>query len=179
MVAPSGFTTPKSLPDFHRIFPNEGACIAYLFASQFPQGFVCPKCGDTQEPYRFTARPTTLRCRANQRHEVSLTANTVMRRTKIPVSTWFYAAFLVSSLTPGMSALQTQKMLGIKRYETAFNMLHKLRAAMVRPERDSTGRQHPVEVDETFVGGATQGEGRGRHHKTLVVGRSRSWRGPT
>ena len=49
-------------------------------------------------------------------------------------------------------------------------MLHKLRAAMVRPWRDSIGQQHPVEVDETLVGGATQGEGRGRHHKTLVVG---------
>ncbi len=65
-----------------------------------------------------------------------------------------------------MSALQFQKMLGIKRYETAFNMLHKLRAAMVRPERDAIGGQWPVEVDETYVGGATQGEGRGRHHKT-------------
>ena len=170
MVPPPDYTTPKSLPDFQRIFPNDDACIAYLFAKHFPHGFICPTCGDTQEPYRFAARPTTRRCRANQRHEVSLTANTVMHRTKVPICTWFYAAFLVTSLTPGMSALQLQKMLGIKRYETAFNMLHKLRAAMVRPGRDFTGQQHPVEVDETLVGGATQGEGRGRHHKTLVVG---------
>ena len=96
----------KSLPDFQRIFPNDEACIAYLFASHFPHGFICPTCGDTQEPYRFAARPTTRRCRANQRHEVSLTANTVMHRTKVPICTWFYAAFLVTSLTPGMSALQ-------------------------------------------------------------------------
>ena len=83
--------------------------------------------------------------------------------------TWFWGAFLVTSLTPGMSALQFQKMLGIKRYETAFNMLHKLRAAMIRPERDAIGSEWPVEVDETYIGGATQGEGRGRHHKTLVA----------
>ena len=69
-----------------------------------------------------------------------------------------------------MSALQFQKMLGINRYEVAYNMLHKLRAAMVRPERDPIGGRWPVEVDETYVGGATQGEGRGRHHKTLVGG---------
>ena len=69
-----------------------------------------------------------------------------------------------------MSALQFQKQLGVKRYETAFLMLHKLRAAMVRPERDRIGAKWPVEVDETYVGGATQGEGRGRHHKRLVVG---------
>ncbi len=70
----------------------------------------------------------------------------------------------------GMSALQFQRQLGIKRYETAFLMLHKLRAAMVRPGRDRIGAKWPVEVDETYVGGATQGEGRGQHHKTLVVG---------
>jgi transposase-like protein len=69
-----------------------------------------------------------------------------------------------------MSALQFQRQLGIRRYETAFQMLHKLRAGMVRLGRDRIGAEWPVEVDETFVGGATQGEGKGRHHKTLVVG---------
>jgi len=93
-----------------------------------------------------------------------------MQKSKVPLNIWFWGAFLVTSLTPGMSALQFQKMLGIKRYETAFNMLHKLRAAMVRPGRDPIGGEWPVEVDETFVGGATQGEGRGQHHKTLVGG---------
>jgi len=60
-----------------------------------------------------------------------------------------------------MSAVQLKKMLGIRRYETAFQMLHRLRAAMVRPERDPIGQKFPVEVDETLVGGATQGKGRG------------------
>ena len=69
-----------------------------------------------------------------------------------------------------MSALQFQRQLFLGRYETAFQMLHKLRAAMVRPDQDGIGGEWPVELDETWVGGATQGEGRGRHHKTLVVG---------
>ena len=93
-----------------------------------------------------------------------------MHRTQQPLPIWFWAAYLVTTQTPGMSALQFQKQLGIKRYETAFLMLHKLRAAMVRPGRDRIGAKWPVEVDETYVGGATQGEGRGRHHKTLVIG---------
>ncbi len=74
-------------------------------------------------------------------------------------------AYLVTTQTPGMSALQFQRQLGIRRYETAFQMPHKLRAAMVRPDRDRKGDEWPVEVvevDETYVGGATQGEGRGR-----------------
>ncbi len=119
--------------------------------------------------FEFQNRPDMLRCRKCRR-DTRLTAGTIMQNSKMSLCTWFWGAFLVTSLTPGMSALQFQKMLGIKRYETAFNMLHKLRAAMIRPERDAIGSEWPVEVDETYIGGATQGEGRGRHHKTLVAG---------
>jgi len=161
--------TAFPIPAFARAFPNEEACIAYLRAKRFPDGWRCPSCGDTGEPYRFVSRRQILRCRANQQHEVSLTADTIMHRTKMPIDLWFWAAHLVTHGPPGMSALQIQKALGISRYETAFIMLHKLRAGMVRPHRDLIGLPHPVEVDEKWVGGATQGEGRGKHHKTLVV----------
>jgi ISXO2-like transposase domain len=70
-----------------------------------------------------------------------------------------------------MSAVQFQRQLGLTRYETAFGILHKLRAGMVRPDQDRIGgrpKEH-VEVDETWVGGRTRGEGRGIHHKTLVA----------
>ena len=160
---------PRSLPDFQRAFPDETACLAYLFAIRFPGGFVCPACGDTREPHRGKNRPQILQCRGD-RHDTSLTANTVMHRTKQPISIWFWAAWLATSHTPGMSAVQFQKLLGISRYETAFQMLHKLRAAMVRPERDAIGDQWPVEVDEKFVGGATQGKGKGVTDKVLVAG---------
>lgn len=166
----TGRDSPKSLPDFQRVFPNEEACCAYLYTARFPKGFSCPYCGKAGNAFRFQNRPDMLRCR-NCRRDTRLTAGTIMQNSKISLSTWFWGAFLVTSLTPGMSALQFQKMLGIKRYETAFNMLHKLRAAMVRPERNAIGGDEwPVEVDETYIGGATQGEGRGRHHKTLVAG---------
>ena len=93
-----------------------------------------------------------------------------MHRSHSPLSVWFWAAYVVTSMTPGMSAVQFQRQLGLGRYETAFQILHKLRAAMVRPHRDRIGAAYPVEMDETWVGGRTRGEGRGRHHKTLVVG---------
>jgi len=164
---------PKNLPDFQQHFPNDEACIAHLYAKRFPAGFVCRYCkqheGDAGPSYTFAGRPTVYRCR-NCKRDTSLTAGTIMYRSKQPLYTWFWAAFLVTSLTPGMSAVQFKKMLGIERYETAFQMLHKLRAAMVRPKRDSIGQKFPVEVDETFVGGATQGKGRGMTDKVLVVG---------
>lgn len=77
---------------------------------------------------------------------------------------------MVTTQTPGQSAVQFQRQLGLRRYETAFQVLHKLRSGMVRPDRDAIGAEHPVEVDECFIGGATRGEGEGVHHKTLVVG---------
>jgi hypothetical protein len=161
---------PTSLPDFMRLFPDDTACAAYLEKVRWLDGFVCRYCGWHGEPWRFPNRSSVvLRCIGCER-DTSLTADTVMQRTHTPISIWFWAAYLVSSQTPGMSAVQFQRQLGLKRYETAFQILHKLRAAMVRPGRDRIGTPYPVEVDETWIGGRTRGEGHGRHHKTLVVG---------
>ena len=161
---------PTSLPDFQRMFPDDGACARYLESVRWRDGFVCPRCQGTAEPMRL-GRPHLLRCR-NCKRDISLTAGTVMDRTHTPLSTWFWASYLVSSLTPGMSAVQLQRQLGLTRYETAFQILHKLRAGMARPGRDRIGghgKEH-VEIDETWVGGETQGRGKGTHDMTLVVG---------
>lgn len=165
---PRGF--PTSLPEFQRVFPTDDACAKYLEALRWPGGFACQKCGVVGEPYRFDTRSSVvLRCRSCK-HNTSLTADTVMHRTHTPLSVWFWGAYLVTTQTPGMSALQFQRQLGLSRYETAFQILHKLRAGMVRPERDRIGGDNSVEVDECYVGGRTRGEGRGVHHQTTVVG---------
>jgi hypothetical protein len=94
----------------------------------------------------------------------------MMHRTKLPLQTWFYGVFLITTLTPGISAVQFQQQLGIRSYETAFQMLHKLRSAMWDPERERLVGE--VEVDETYVGGVEHGKKRGRslEGKALVVG---------
>ncbi len=165
---PRGF--PTSLPEFQSVFPDDKACAKYLETMRWPDGFTCPKCGEIGNPYRFPTRSSTVlrcqKCKVN----TSLTADTVMQSTHTPLSTWFWGAYLVTTQTPGQSALQFQRQLGLSRYETAFQILHKLRAGMVRPERDSIGAEHPVEVDECLVGGRTRGEGRGVHHMATVVG---------
>jgi hypothetical protein len=110
-----------------------------------------------------------LRCRACQK-DTSLTAGTVMQASHTPLTTWFWGAYLMATQTPGMSAVQFQRQLGLTRYETAYTILHKLRSGMVRPNRDKIGSEHPVEIDECNVGGATRGEGSGVHHMTTVIG---------
>lgn len=161
---------PGSLPEFQRLFPDEAACATYLERIRWGGEFTCPHCGASGEPYRITTRPGVLRCRKCRR-DTRLTAGTVMEGTHTPLSVWFWAAYLVSSQTPGISAVQFQRQLGLSRYETAFQILHKLRVGMVRPDHDRIGGKpsEHVEADETWVGGRTRGEGRGVHHKTLVA----------
>lgn len=76
---------------------------------------------------------------------------------------------MVATQTPGVSAMELQKRLGIVRYETAFQLLHKLRAAMVRPNRDKIGTEWPVELDIVFIGGTHRSGVRGKTDKTPVV----------
>ena len=100
-----------------------------------------------------------------------MTAGTVLHRARVPLRLWFSAAYLVTTHTPGFSAVQLQRQLGLDRYETAWTMLHKLRRAMLRPERDRIAGT--VEVDETYVGGVEEGRRGGRRRdstKSIVVG---------
>ena len=166
----SNLPFPKSLPEFQRLFPDDQSCADYLERIRWEAGFACPHCGVVDAPFRFANKPHVLRCR-KCRQDTSLTAGTVMERTHTPLSVWFWAAYLVASHTAGMSATQFQRQLGLSRYETAFQILHKLRAGMVRPDADRIGGDITghVEVDETWIGGVTRGEGRGNNDQTLVI----------
>lgn len=157
---------PKTLLEFRQRFSDEAACRVYLARCRWPEGFRCPRCrhGEALEvPARLLWR-----CRACG-YDTSVTAGTVLHRTRTPLTQWFWAAYLVATQTPGFSALQLQRQLGIRRYETAWAMLHKLRRAMVRPDRERL--KEKVEVDETYIGGPAVGlkGGRQRGDKALVV----------
>jgi hypothetical protein len=116
---------PRSLPEFQRLFPDDAACARYLETARWREGFVCPLCGAAGEPFRIATRPGVLRCRKCRR-DTGLTAGTVMERTHTPLNTWFWAAYLVSSHTPGMSAVQFQRQLGLTRYATAHAIFTRL-----------------------------------------------------
>ena len=89
------------------------------------------------------------------RYQVSLTAGTVLHNTKIPLTVWFWAAYLMTTDKRGISALLLQHQLGLRRYETAWMLLHKLRRAMVNVAREPLHGE--VELDDTWVGGPQPG----------------------
>ncbi len=156
---------PTTFFEFQSQFPDELSCVKYLIESRWPDGYMCAKCG-AQEFY-WIERRKLLQCRAC-RWQTTVTAGTIMHRTKKPLRVWFLAAYLMTTMTPGLSAVQLRKQAGVS-YETAFMLLHKLRAAMVKEGREKL--RGIVEADETFIGGyEPEMVGRARGLKAIVVG---------
>ncbi len=90
--------------------------------------------------------------------KTSVTAGTIFHRSRLPLTTWFEAMWLLCAQENGVSALGLQRVLGFGPYQTAWAWLHKLRRAMVRPGRGPLGGPGvSVEMDCTFVGGRTPG----------------------
>ena len=142
---------PKNLHEFRRQFATEEACEQYLAACRWPNGFVCPRC-EYRRAYVIANR--RWQC-AECRHQVSLTAGTILHNTKTPLTQWFWAAYLMTTDKRGVSALLIQRQLGLRRYETAWMMLHKLRRAMVNAAREPL--HGDIELDDTWVGGPQAG----------------------
>ena len=155
--------------DFQRQFASEEACQDYLAACRWPDGFACPRCGH-QRAYRIKEH-RRWQCAAC-RYQVSLTAGTILHNTKTPLTVWFWAAYLTVTDTRGMSALLLQRQLGLRRYETAWMLLHKLRRAMVNAAREPLHGE--VEIDDTWIGGPQAGlrgsrQLKGRHAALVLV----------
>ena len=162
----AGKDYPRTQQEFSKWFGDEESCRRYLVQCRWPDGFVCPRCGIKDEPWR--TRRGYFHCR-HCRRETSITAGTIFERTKMPLMTWFTAMWLLTSQKDGASALGMQRVLGFGSYQTAWTWLHKMRQVMVRPDRDRlSGR---IEVDETYIGGRSKGgkRGRGSEKKEIAV----------
>src|SRR5271166_667015 len=107
----------RSLSQFQEMFPDEASCAAFLSERRWPEGFVCPGCGE-QRAAALKSRAYTYECLDCGR-QTSATAGTVMHRSKLPLTTWFWAAHLMATHSNGMSARQLEDQLGVT-YKTAW-----------------------------------------------------------
>jgi len=153
---------PANMADFMDMFPTEDACLEYLSIVRWPDGYKCLRCGKGDSWKKARGLFT---CRACG-YEASVLAGTLFQDTHKPLRLWFQAMWYVVNQKNGVSALGLQKALGLGSYHTAWEWLHKLRRAMVRPGRDRLSGI--VEVDETFLGGKRRGRGRGAEGKSLI-----------
>jgi transposase-like protein len=149
---------PKTATEFEARFATEEDCRAYWIEARWGGKPTCARCGST---YVWPIRGgTTFECRDCD-HQTSLTAGTVLEKTHKPLKVWFRAVFEISTRRTGISAKDLQRILGFGSYKTAWTWLHKLRAALVRPEREPLAPL--VQMDEALVGG------KGGPHKKLVL----------
>ncbi len=160
----AGVDYPRNLVEFVEFFPDDEACVAYLERLRWAAGFVCPEGHVAATAWRsergLSLCPTC-------RRQVSATAGTIFEGAR-KLRRWFLAAWEVTSQKYGASALGLKRSLGLGSYETAWAWLHKLRRAMVRPDRDQLSGD--VEVDETYVGEEAPGvTGRRTINRAIVV----------
>jgi transposase-like protein len=143
---------PATWQAFEEWFPDDEACRRYLIGLRWPDGFVCPSC----ESRRGWETSRGMFMCAECGRQTSVTAGTIFHRVRSPLRTWFAAVWYLCSQKNGVSALGLQRVLGFGSYETAWAWLHKLRRAMVRPDRDRLGGPGvSVEMDCTFLGAPT------------------------
>lgn len=168
------FQPGLSLPAFVRRYGTESACSQALQGARWPNGFVCPQCeGRCHSQFVHRGKPMW-QC-ASCRHQCSLRAGTVFDNTKLPLTTWFLALYLLTQSKTNLSALALMRHLGVC-YRTAWRLKHKLMQAMTEREADRR-LGGLVQMDDAYLGGERNGgkTGRGSENKRpFVIGVSTS-----
>ena len=163
---------PHSFLEFHQRFPDERACADYLIETRWPDGFVCPSCGSVKA-WALETKIFTFEC-AGCHKQTSVTAGTIMHGSKLSLTVWFWAAYLMASHSNGISALQLQKQLGLGSYKSAWFLAARLRPPWWRPAvRRSKTWSRPTKPPFPVV----RKTGRERERSAITGGGGRSAQG--
>ena len=155
---------PKNEIEFDKQFKSEKACHKYLFQMRWKNGFKCPKCGHGKYYKINNILYECQKCKT----QTSITAQTVMHKTRKPLKLWFKAMWWFTTSKNGVNAKSLQRLLGLRSYETAWTWLQKLRTCTVKENRSKLSGK--VEVDECYIGGKEIGnQGRGSKNKKKVI----------
>jgi ISXO2-like transposase domain/Transposase zinc-ribbon domain len=162
------FQAGLSMPEFYKLFGTETLCSEALQSARWPDGFRCPDCGGAAHCVLHTGGNKVFQCNAC-RHQTSLIAGTIFQSTKLPLTTWFLAIYLISQAKTGLSSLALKRQLGVS-YPTAWLIHHKLMQAMTEREARYT-LSGKVQVDDAYLGGERRGGkvGRGSENKVAFV----------
>jgi transposase-like protein len=150
------------------IFQDETKAREWLEARIWPDGPVCPHCGAFEDVTRMEGeahRAGLIQCNAC-RKQFTVTVGTVFERSKIPLTKWLLATFLLVASKKGISAHQMHRMLGIS-YKSTWFMMHRLREALrpLHPTEPMGGEGKIIEADETFIGGKNKNRHKSKRRK--------------
>jgi transposase-like protein len=158
-----------NLPKLIAQYGDEGACRKYLESLRWPEGTQCPR---DQKRATWLGKQKVWECNSCH-YQFTVRVGTVLQDSKLPLTKWLIAAFLISESKKGMSANQLRRTLGTT-YKTAWYLSHRIRTAMVAAS-DGLPLTGTVEVDEAYIGGRPRHprHRRGRnpdYPKTMVMG---------
>ena len=143
--------------EFMDNYGTEEQCRQHLFNNRWPNGFLCPKCKHTEY---FDIKSRNLYQCKSCNHQASVTAGTIMDKTRTPLKKWFLAYYYMAEDKRGISALALKGKIKVS-YQTAWSMCHKIRHAM--GERDGNYTLSGIiELDEAFFGASAESGKRGR-----------------
>ena len=162
-----------SFNQFIERFSTEESCSKYLYTLKWPHGYVCPKCGSRHGyAIRGYGRYQCAECR----HQTSLTAGTMIHHSHLPLRKWVWAVYLVACDKRGISALALAGKIEVC-YETAWNMLRRIRKSMELRDADYM-LSGIVEFDDSYFGAKIKGkEGRGAGNQGVFVAVSKDKEG--
>ena len=153
------FRKGLSEAEFIRRFGTEEKCRTELFAWRWPKGFECPACGGTAHCVVKQEGRELYQCNAC-RTQTSLISGTIFASTKLALTVWFRAMYLMTQTKQGISRLELSRRLGVA-YTTAWKVHHKLAQVMMERDR-SKPLEGRVEMDDAYLGGQHGGGKRGR-----------------
>lgn len=146
-------------------FPNDEACLDFIFKNRWPKGLTCPNC-EKKDFYPVKGRKSYA-CKCG--YQVSPTEGTIFHKSSTPLTLWFHAIFLMSQSKNGVAAKELERQLGVT-YKCAWRISKQIRLLM-SDDNDPLGGNEIVELDETYIGGKAKGKrGRGAAKKTPVFG---------
>jgi transposase-like protein len=138
------------------MFHDEGKAREALEAVRWPEGPICPHCGNSDpdliakvEGKKHSHRPGLYYCN-ECKGQFTVTVGTVFERSKVPLTKWWMAAHLMNAGKNGVSAHEIHRQIGVT-YKTAWFMMHRLREAMIDAKPAAMGqRGGNVQADETY-----------------------------
>lgn len=162
------FQKGLNMGDFLKHFGTEAQCEAAVASSRWPNGFICPECAHTRHCIVFHGSCKTYQC--NRCHaQTTLTSGTIFQSTRLPLTKWFQALYLLTQSKNNVSALELTRMLGIC-YRSAWRLKHKITQVMYERE-DRRVLEGRIEIDDAYLGGERSGGkvGRGSENKIPFI----------
>ncbi len=155
-----------TIKDFRKQFPDDMACLAFLYKARYPRGAECDSCHHKDCFYPIQGRKSYVCSWCG--HQLSPTADTIFHKSPTPLLSWFHAIFLFSTAKNGVAAKEIQRQIGVT-YKCAWRICRQIRLLMAEDGGTLGGM---LEADESYIGGKHSGgkRGVGAEGKTPVFG---------